>query len=330
MKPRPLVVSAAAVLLALAGCASRGVPREPPPLADLEEPPALHEEPADEEARAALPRGCFSGLALGESAATLEELAGGGGGLVVTGIVENSPADLALLAVGDVLLEAAPAGIPGPPVALDHPSTWRKLELDLPPGTSVRVLVDRAGVARTADLVLVPRVRTPPRTPAARFREEERAGVVLRTATEVEARAWDLGPGGGAVIVGLARSSPWRAAGLRFGDLLAAAGGRPVSHPQVVLDAIREAPPDGVLRLAYVRDGARAECDAALSARTSEVRTLFLPPLVDYESERGTSETSLLLGLVKVTDTPAAWEFRLLWFIKFGGGDADKLKEVRE
>ena len=38
-----------------------------------------------------------------------------------------------------------------------------------------------------------------------------------------EARAAGLGPGGGAVVVGLSERSPWRAAGLRFGDLIVAA-----------------------------------------------------------------------------------------------------------
>ncbi|MFQ5517227.1 MAG: RNA polymerase sigma factor, partial [Acidimicrobiia bacterium] len=68
------------------------------------------------------------------------------------------------------------------------------------------------------------RLRPADRGETERFREEDRVGVVVRTATEVEARAVGLGPGGGAVVVGLSRTSPWREAGLRFGDLIVAAG----------------------------------------------------------------------------------------------------------
>ena len=39
---------------------------------------------------------------------------------------------------------------------------------------------------------------------------------------------------------------------------------------------------------------------------------------------------TILLGLYKRTRTPAAWEVRLLWFIKIRGGDADRLEEVKE
>ena len=39
--------------------------------------------------------------------------------------------------------------------------------------------------------------------------------------------------------------------------------------------------------------------------------------------------TSLLLGLVRVQKSPAAWHVRLLWVFELGAGDADRLEEVR-
>ena len=63
-------------------------------------------------------------------------------------------------------------------------------------------------------------MRPPDREPAETFREEQHAGIVVRTATEVEARAAGLGAGGGAVLIGLAANSPWRQKGLRFGDVI--------------------------------------------------------------------------------------------------------------
>ncbi|MBI5364967.1 MAG: PDZ domain-containing protein, partial [Planctomycetes bacterium] len=101
------------------------------------------------------------------------------------------------------------------------------------------------------------RARAAKRAEAERFREEAKAGVVVRTATEVEARAAGLAPGAGAVVVGLARKSPWRAAGVRFGDLVVTVDGEPVAHPEVLMSALRTKA--GPLRLGLLRDGARIE-----------------------------------------------------------------------
>ena len=176
-------------------------------------------------------------------------------------------------------------------------------------------------------LRLVQRVQPAERQPVERFREEQRVGVVLRTATEVEARAAGLGPGGGAVVVGLSRQSPWRSAGLRFGDLVTSIDGRPVAHPQDVLAALRD-PDRDELRLGYVRDGRTTEVTALLSDRDRDVTEIHVPLLFSYSHERGTSETSLLLGLIAHESTAAAWRLRLLWLISFGGGDSDRLLEV--
>ena len=54
------------------------------------------------------------------------------------------------------------------------------------------------------------RVAPAERDEGARFREEERVGFIVRSATEVEARSAGLAPGAGVVLVGLAAGSPWR------------------------------------------------------------------------------------------------------------------------
>src|SRR5205085_1531832 len=121
---------------------------------------------------------------------------------------------------------------------LRWPSDWRKLEIDTPPGAELSLVLDRAGTQVRAALTTAPRARPAQRETGARFREDAKVGVVLRTATEVEARAADLGPGGGAVIVGLARASPWRGAGLVFGDLVMKVDGESVAHPEVLRAAM--------------------------------------------------------------------------------------------
>jgi membrane-associated protease RseP (regulator of RpoE activity) len=223
-----------------------------------------------------------------------------------------------------VLLEAAL--LPGTPVALGYPSDWRALELAGQPGQELSVFYDRAGAGARATLPLEARVHPAGAPAVERYREEEKVGVVLRTATEVEARAAGLAPGAGAVVVGLAKESPWRAAGVRFGDLLVAAGGEAVRHPDVVLRAIAQGEDEVPLEL--VRAGERVSVAAPLSSRAGELTQVSVPLIVSYKRERGTTSGSVLLGIVSWEHTPAAWQVRLLWVIKFGGGDADRLHEV--
>ncbi len=321
-----LLPFALGTLLVLGACSlSPDLPATPPALADMEEPLDLRGEPDDETARQALPPGSFSGLEVADARETLADKLAEPGTLRIAGIVENSPAAAAGLTVDDLLLEAQVGD--AAPRPLNRPSEWRQIELTTAPGTRIALVVDRAGREARTELVLVQRLRAAARTPAERWREETRVGVVLRTATEVEARAAGLGPGGGAVVVGLAAASPWRPAGLRFGDLLVALDGAPIAHPQDVLTNLRTATGDAV-RIAFVRDGEQREVTAALTQRAGQLREVTIPLLFSYEADRGHTETSLLLGLIHYHSTAAAWRFRLLWLIGFGGGDADRLLEV--
>jgi hypothetical protein len=306
-----------------AACASTEVPGAPPPLAAMEEPLDRVEEPDDEAARAALPRGSFTGLVVGDARRSLDAMLADPEGVLVTGVVENSPAAAAGLEVGDVVLEVAGAET----VALHWPSEWRRLELETEPGATLRVVVDRAGAELELELVPVARVAPPRRIETERFREEERVGLVVRTATEVEARAAALGPGGGAVVVGMTRESPWRGR-VVYGDLVRAAGGAEVAHPQVLLDAIRSAEPEGELDLELVRGERLVSVSAPLSRRVRETKRFSIPLLWSFERERDTSSTSVLLGLFTFRRTAAAWRMRLLWLITWTRGDADRLEAV--
>lgn len=318
-----------AVVVALAGCSSlvpRELPSKRPPLADMEEPLELAQEPKDEEERVKLPLGGFTGLYVADARKTLDEMEGDAAGVRVARIVENSPGDAAGIEEGDLLVEATDSG--GARHELSYPSQWRAIELAAAPGSTIRVVLDRAGEEKQAEIGVVARVRATERQEPVRLREETKVGIVLRSATEVEARAAGLGPGGGAVVVGLSGGSPWRGAGLRFGDLLVAVGGKEVAHPQAVLDAVRASEHGEVLTVEYVRDGKRESIEAPVSRRAKEVSHVSVPVLFSYDAERGDTEWSAILGLVNYRSTIAAWQLRLLWLIKLGGGDADRLVEV--
>jgi C-terminal processing protease CtpA/Prc len=309
----------------LAGCVA-ALPDAPPPLADMEEPPALFAEPDDEAARQGLPLGCYTGIVVTDPRRTLEERLAGDTteGVLVAEVTANSPGDAAGIVAGDVLLEAHIGGVVH---VLGAPSAWRRLEQEGTPGTVVTVRLDRAGAARQTQVTWAPRVRRDERQAVVRLREEDKVGVVLRSATEVEARVVGLGPGGGAVIVGLSRGSPWRTVGLHLGDLIVRIGTHAVDHPQRVLEAIRNAS-GATLVVEFVRSGERRTVAAPLSARAGELREVGIPLLFTHSSDRGTTTTSMLLGLIHYRSTAAAWRVRLLWLLSFGGGDADRLLEV--
>ena len=323
-------VTSSVCTVALTACSSllpTKLAQKRPPLADMEEPLALVQEPKDEAERAKLPLGGFTGIYVADARKSLDEIDGGTAGVRVTRIVENSPGDAAGVEEGDLLVEVTDAQ--GKRHELSYPSQWRDAELAAAPGSHLRVVIDRAGVEKRAELGVVARVRVPDRQETARFREEARVGVVVRTATEVEARTAGLGPGGGAVVVGLSAGSPWKAAGLCFGDLLVSIDGKEVAHPQVVLDAIRGAETQAKLWIALFRQGRRETVLAPVSERASHVSRVSIPVLFSYDSDRGDTEWSLLLGLVNYRSTIAAWQLRLLWLVKLGGGDADRLLEVK-
>jgi S1-C subfamily serine protease len=290
----------------------------------MEEPLELAHPLDDEAARRVLAPGVFTGLAIGDARASLDAMLAEPEGLLVTGVVENSPADWAGIEPGDLLLAVESPHA----VELRWPSEWRRIELESEPGAPLVLVLDRAGAERRCELVPVPRLRPAERGPEERIREEERAGVVLRTATEVEARAAGLGPGGGAVVVGLTRESPWRSAGLRFGDLLCAVDGVEVAHPLVVIERIRAAPAGSALELELVRAGERHAVRAPLTQREGELHELSIPLLVGYEKAGERKTLSVLLGIYRWESTPAAWRLRLLWFLRFAGGDADRLESV--
>jgi len=322
----------AALALLLGGCSTlfggrSELPVKAPALASMEEPLALQAEPQDEAARAALPAGSFSGLYVADARASLDALLEAPQGVRIERVVENSPGDTAGLEEGDLLLAVRTSD--GKQSELHWPSDWRAIELAQAAGSTLEIDYDRAGAERKAQLVLAARVHPSERVPVIRLREESRVGVVLRSPTEVEARAAGLAPGAGAVVVGLAAESPWRAAGVRFEDLILAVDGAPVAHPQVLLDLVRAAERSTTLTLSIARGSERLELETHVSRRAGETAEITIPLLFSYEYVRGTSETSILLGLIRHRHTAAAWDWRLLWFISFGGGDADKLEKVR-
>ena len=117
------------LLFLLPACSFHSLPTEPPPLRDMEEPMALKVEPDDEAERMQLAPGSFSGIYV--KPAWFEEPDEPGGSpdaLAIERIVENSPAAVSGLRVGDLLLSVRVGT--GPRRELKWPANWRKIEAE--------------------------------------------------------------------------------------------------------------------------------------------------------------------------------------------------------
>jgi membrane-associated protease RseP (regulator of RpoE activity) len=312
------------LLCTLMLCACRAAaPLSSPELTDWEEPAEWMHPPQDEPSRKELPNGCFSGLQFASRSRSLEgdEPAG----LEIASVIENSPAIAAGLRSGDRLLEARWRERT---IVLDAVSDWREIELGADPQERIRLNLERGSRSMDAELVLAARLAPAPRSEPVRDRESMRAGILVREATEAQSRAAGLPPGAGVILIGMARSSPWRRSELRFGDLLTSVDGQRIDHPSRLVEAIRAAKPDTGLSIGYQRDGELRTADVPLSTRERGMREVGIPLVFSWSGSAQRTQWSALIGLLSWESNPQAWRMRLLWLIRFQGGDWERLEEL--
>jgi S1-C subfamily serine protease len=282
--------------------------------------------PHDEAQRRELPRGVFTGVQVGDSRQSLEARLSAPEGILVTGIVENSPAVAAGIQAGDILLEASIDGAEAQP--LSWPSDWYRIEERASVNARIDLLVDRAG--RDLDAVLRPvtRIALPPRLPGRHYREEHKVGIIVRNASEVEAHQAGLTRGEGSVVVGLAQTSPWRRAGVQLGDVIIDVDGTPVKNPQELLAAINARDRRRAVYIVVSREGQTVTLQTAVSRRERETAEVRIPLLYSYENKRGIRKSSVLMGLYRERKTAVAADYTVLWFIKWSVGDANRLEQT--
>ena len=329
MTRQALLVGLLALLASvLAGCGGVSSLRTTAdPLEDMEVARTQFDMPEDEEQRQRLPLGVFTGIEVGDSRQTLQALMGEPEGVLVTKVVENSPAVAADIRVADILLEATVDD--RDPVALAWPSDWYKIEQTASTDSDIYLLYDRAGKDLETTLKPVVRLSPPARLPGNRFREESKVGLIVRNASEVEAHAAGLARGEGSVVVGLARRSPWREAGVEFGDVILAVNDQPVKNPQELLAVIGGISRGRPMAVTVFRENQRLTFETTVTQREREVKRFGIPLIYTYSNDRGVRKTSFLLGLYKSRKTAVAAQYRLLWLINYTVGDANRLEEVK-
>jgi len=317
------------LIVCLSGCGvfQSQLPTKHDPLQDMEVSRTRLALPQDEAQRQALPLGVFTGIEVGDARLTLESQLEGPEGVLVTGIIENSPAVAAGIQEGDILLEAALNE--NTPEPLQWPSDWYKLEQTASIESSIHVLFDRAGRDGEATVHPVKRLAPPHRLTGNPIREEAKVGVVVRNASEVEAHKAGLTRGEGCVIVGLARTSPWRQAGVVFGDLITEINGKPIKNPQALLAFIHALDKGDDVNIGVFRDHRKLFLKTSVSQRETETSEFKVPLIFSYENKRGIKKTSVLLGLYKVRKTAVASRTTLFWVVNYTKGDSNRLEETQ-
>lgn len=315
--------------LGLSGCGvfRRDLPTTADPLEDMEISRARLAMPQDEAERQGLPLGVFTGIQVGDARLTLESQLEAPEGVLVTGIVENSPAVAARLQEGDILLEAG--FDENRQEAIQWPSDWYKLEQTASTDSTIHVLFDRAGRDGETKIHPVKRLAAPKRLTGTHVREEAKVGIVVRNASEVEAHKAGLTRGEGCVVVGLARTSPWRRAGVLFGDLILAINGHPIKNPQALLATIHGLNKGQDVEIELYRDNKKLSLATSISKRQRETSEFKIPLIYAYENRRGIKKTSVLCGLYRHRKTAVASRTTLLWVVSFTTGDANRLEETK-
>ena len=316
-------------MLSSFGCSmSPGLPTQAVPLEDMEVSRTLLEIPQDEEQREDIPLGMFTGVQVGDSRLTLEGRLEAPEGVLVTGIVENSPAAAAGIREDDIILEAAIDG--DDMTLLQWPSDWFRLEQTAGPDSVISVLCDRAGRDFKTTIKPVKRISPPERLNGDIFREEAKVGIVVRNASEVESEQAGLTRGEGCVVVGLARTSPWRQDGILYGDIIIEINDKKIRNPQELLITINNLIGKDDVKIVVFRENKKVTINTTVSKRQRETMEFNIPLIYTYINKRDMESTSILLGLFNVKKTRVASEYRLLWFINYTIGDSNRLEEIKQ
>jgi S1-C subfamily serine protease len=309
------------------GSLSSGLQTQADPLENMESSRTLYAMPQDEEQRRQLPLGVFTGVEVGDAQLTLEDKLKVPDGVLVTKVVENSPAAAGGIIAGDIIIKAA---INDNAADMLHwTSDWFKLEQTATPDSVLHVYYDRAGRNFETTIKPVKRIAPPARLSGNSVREEAKVGIIVRNASEVEAGKAGLTRGEGCVVIGLAGTSPWRQAGVLFGDIIIEINDKFIKNPQELLITINELKKGDNVKIVVFREDKKITINSTVSKRQTETKEFNIPLIYSYGNKNGIEKTSALLGIFSVRKTRVASEYRLFWVFNYTFGDSTRLEEIK-
>ncbi len=245
-------------------------------------------------------------------------------GVAVIVVVENSPAAVAGLKVGDRLLA----------VNGESPRTPQHLEAFVasrPVGTRLNVRLRRGVELIDVEATTVGRLE-PRAAPDVRyFIEGVKLGLALVTLSEEESRAAGVGPGDGVRVRRLLEGSPAKGR-LVPGDVIICVDGKQVHGGDDFLAISRSIERGKEARFRIVRQAQPLDVTVCARAPERYLTRLHFPLVVIYQNDRKKDETTLglVLNIFKYTREEHRRTYRLLWIFSITTGTNEELEEVQE
>ncbi len=190
-------------------------------------------------------------------------------GLLITNVVQNSPADDANLREEDVLLS-----FDGKTV--EKADDFVRLVRNTPPDKTVKVKILRDGEEREIEVTLEARkTASSPRAFAYNWGGDGRNLIALgrpRLGVQVQELNKDLAPyfkveeKGGVLVLDVTKDSPAEKAGLKAGDVITKIDGEKITDADDLINALRDYEEGDEAAIEYVRQGKTATVQAALES----------------------------------------------------------------
>lgn len=190
-------------------------------------------------------------------------------GLLITNVVQNSPADDANLREDDVLLS-----FDGKTV--EKADDFVRLVRNTPPDKKVKIKILRDGEEREIEAILEARkTASSPRAFAYNWSGDGRNLIALgrpRLGVQVQELNKDLAPyfkveeKGGVLVLEVTKDSPAEKAGLKAGDVITKVDGEKITDADDLIDTLRDYEEGDEATIEYVRQGKTATVQAALES----------------------------------------------------------------
>ena len=197
-------------------------------------------------------------------------------GIDATGLVAAQVRDPAMLRIGELVLAIGnPMGNVGAVsqgiVHARSVSGWIQADIRLAPGNSGGPLADAQGrVVGINSMVVNGLALAVSSTAVERFLASERRPRLGVTVQSNRSGAFGTATVDGLLLVELEPNGPAHLAGLMVGDILLAAGGKPLQSVDTLAEAIAAALPSGVLGLDFVRSGRLINCHVKIGNQKDE------------------------------------------------------------